>query len=129
MAHEKDNEINNLNTSSGPTIQSAGFNSTGRWDTSAAAAYKQIVDEMAVLPLKDPADPTKPNPKLIERMLAAYEHRSDETPFIPLVQTPRIIPFNTTFWTGWPTKAEPGNPAHDWGSLHLVLQKLQKATP
>ncbi|WP_164835143.1 ABC transporter substrate-binding protein [Sinorhizobium meliloti] len=106
------------------------FNNTGRWGaTSAAVAYKEIVEEMALLPLRDPADQTKPNPKLIERMLAAYRHLNDEMPFIPLVQTPRIIPFNTTYWTGWPTESEPGDPAHDWGSLHLMLQNLKRANP
>ncbi|RVP98291.1 ABC transporter substrate-binding protein [Sinorhizobium meliloti] len=106
------------------------FDNTGRWGgTSAAVAYKEIVEEIALLPLRDPADQTKPNPKLIERMLAAYRHLNDEMPFIPLVQTPRIIPFNTTYWTGWPTESEPGDPAHDWGSLHLMLQNLKRANP
>ncbi|AGA07303.1 ABC transporter substrate-binding protein [Sinorhizobium meliloti] len=105
------------------------FNNTGRWNSSGAVAYRQIIEEMAPLALRDPADETKPNPKLIERMLAAYQHLSDEMPFIPLVQTPRIMPFNTTHWTGWPTRAEPGDPAHDWGSLHLMLQNLKRANP
>ncbi|MBY5625930.1 ABC transporter substrate-binding protein [Rhizobium leguminosarum] len=114
-----------------PTLPEADrrFNNTGRWGTAAATAYKTIVDEMAVLPLADPADQAKPNPKLIERMLAAYRELDDEVPFIPLVQTPRILPFNTKYWTGWPTKSEPSNPAHDWGAMHIVLQKLKKAAP
>lgn len=103
------------------------FENTGRW--AVPNAYLDAITAMANLPLRDAADKSKPNPELITKMLEAYKVLYVETPFIPLVQTPRVIAFNTTHWTGWPTRDNPGNPAHDWGSMHKLLQNLQRAEP
>ncbi|MBD9544518.1 hypothetical protein IB276_34330 [Ensifer sp. ENS04] len=101
------------------------FDNTGRWGV--PTAYKDAVVAMANLPLKNAAGQT--NPDLMKKMLEAYKVLNDEMPFIPLVQTPRIIAFSEVYWTGWPTGGNPGNPAHDWGSLHKVLQGLHKKQP
>jgi peptide/nickel transport system substrate-binding protein len=103
------------------------FDNTGRWTV--PAAYKDALTAMASLSLRDSADASKPNPQLVANMLEAYKVLNEEMPFIPLVQTPRIIAFNTTHWTGWPTSTTPGNPAHDWGSIHKLLQNLKKVGP
>lgn len=103
------------------------FDNTGRWTV--PAAYKDALAAMANLSLRDSTDVSKPNPQLVAKMLEAYKVLDEEMPFIPLVQTPRIIAFNTTHWTGWPTSANPGNPAHDWGSIHKLLQNLEKVQP
>lgn len=103
------------------------FDNTGRWTV--PADFKDALSAMATLPRQDSANASLPNPDLISRMLDAYRALYRETPLIPLVQTPRIIAFNTTRWTGWPTSDHPGNPAHDWGSMHKLLQTLTKAAP
>ena len=35
----------------------------------------------------------------------------DELPVIPITQAKKIIPFNTTYWTGWPTARQLHPPA------------------
>lgn len=109
------------------------FDNTGRWFV--PATYKDAVAAMASLPLRDATG--QANPALINKMLEAYKVLNDEMPFIPLVQTPRIIAFNETHWTGWPAPYNPGNaapnnpdnPAHDWGSIHKILQRLTPSGP
>ena len=66
-----------------------------RWSGEAAERYGAIVDEMGTLPLGDP--------RLDELFLEATEIYLDELPVIPVTQAKKIIPFNTTYWTGWPT--------------------------
>lgn len=99
---------------------SPNFNNTGRWDSQANKDYAAKLDEIKPLKLADPAIP-----KLVAE---AYAYIVDEVPFIPFVQTPRIIPFNTTHWTGWPsaTKPEGGIPMHNWGATHQMIHALKK---
>ena len=97
-----------------------GFNNTGRWDTDATSAYTAIVNKMADMSPTDPAIPG---------MVAdAYQYLADEMPFIPLVQAAKILPFNTTYWTGWPTADNNYNhPAHWWNHTHQIIHNLEKA--
>lgn len=97
-----------------------GFNNTGRWNTEATAAYTEVVDAMADMPLGDPAIPS---------MVAdAYQHLAAEMPFIPLVQAAKLLPYNTTYWEGWPTADNAYNhPAHWWGHTHQIIHNLTKA--
>jgi peptide/nickel transport system substrate-binding protein len=38
------------------------------------------------------------------------------------------VPFNTTYWTGWPTAANYYNhPAMWWGSAHEIIHRLKPA--
>ena len=100
---------------------SRSFNNTGRWDTDMNKAYEVTLDKIEALPLDDPTIP--------DLVTEAYAHLDAEMPFIPLVQTPRIIPFNTTHWTGWPSAAAGGVPMHNWGSAHMMIHALEKAPP
>ena len=97
-----------------------GFNNTGRWNTDATAAYSEIVDKMGALGVGDP---------MIDGMvLDAYKYYRDEVPFLPIVQASKLLPYNTTYWTGWPTQEDNYNhPAHWWGHMHQVLHNLKKA--
>lgn len=97
-----------------------GFNNTGRWDTEATANYTAIVDEIGTLPLGDPAIPGL--------VADAYQYLNDEMPFIPLVQASKLLPYNTTYWTGWPT-AENNyiHPAHWWNHTHQIIHNLSSA--
>ena len=100
--------------------RSPGFNNTGRWDDASAQAYTEIVDQMRNLPLDDPALPGL--------VAAAYEHLDAGTPFIPLVQAAKLLPFNTTYWTGWPSAENPYNhPSFWWNHTHQIIHNLERA--
>lgn len=91
-----------------------------RWNTEGAQAYSEIVDQIGVLPLGDPQIPGL--------VAEAYRYIYDETPFIPLVQASKLVPFDTTYWTGWPTAENNYNhPATWWNSTHQIILNLRKA--
>ncbi|MEM6825681.1 MAG: hypothetical protein AAF566_11260 [Pseudomonadota bacterium] len=100
--------------------RSPGFNNTARWDGEGAAAYSAIVDKMAGLALGDPEVPA---------MVAdAYQYLDAEVPFIPLVQSAKLLPMNTTYWTGWPTAENYYNhPFFWWNHTHQIIHNLEKA--
>jgi peptide/nickel transport system substrate-binding protein len=64
----------------------------GRWSND---QYSALIDQMGSLPLGDP--------KVTDLMKQAVTIWADELPDIPLVQTPALILWNTTYWTNWPT--------------------------
>ena len=99
--------------------RSPGFNNTARWDGEAAEAYTAIVDQMAGMAGDDPALPGM--------VAEAYGHLAEGVPFIPLVQAAKLLPFNTTYWTGWPTAENAYNhPAFWWGHTHQIIHSLEK---
>jgi peptide/nickel transport system substrate-binding protein len=100
--------------------RSPGFNNTSRWNSDAAAAYTEVVDRMAIMAGDDP--------ELPGLVAEAYQHLDAEKPFIPLVQAAKLLPFNTTYWTGWPTAENAYNhPAFWWGHTHQIIHNLEKA--
>lgn len=99
--------------------RSPGFNNTARWDSDAAVDYTSIVDQMAGL--------ASDNSALPGMVAEAYQYLDDEVPFIPLVQAAKLLPFNTTYWTGWPTAENDYNhPAFWWGHTHQIIHNLEK---
>lgn len=100
--------------------RSPGFNNTSRWDSEAAAAYSEIVDQMEGMALGDPAIPG---------MVAdAYQYLAAEMPFIPLVQSAKLLPMNTTYWVNWPSNDNYYNhPFHWWNSGHQIIHALERA--
>jgi peptide/nickel transport system substrate-binding protein len=100
--------------------RSPGSNNYVRWDTDGAKAYTEIVDQIGTLPLGDPQIP--------QMVADAYKYLYDEVPFIPLVQASKLVPFDTTYWTGWPTADNNYNhPATWWFSTHQIILNLHKA--
>jgi peptide/nickel transport system substrate-binding protein len=100
--------------------RSPGANNWVRWNTEGTAAYTEIVDQIGTLPLGDPA--------IVDMVVEAYQYIHDETPFIPLVQASKLVPFDTTYWTGWPTAENNFNhPATWWNSTHQIILNLQRA--
>ena len=100
--------------------RSPGFNNSARWDTEATASYTAIVDEIGSMPLGDPAIPGM--------VAEAYQYFHDEMPFIPLVQASKLLPYNTTYWTGWPTAEDNYiHPAHWWNHTHRIIHNLEPA--
>ena len=58
----------------------------------------------------------------------AYGYLAEEMPFIPLVQSFKLLPMNTTYWTGWPTNENYYNhPFHWWNSGHQIIHELTRA--
>ncbi|MGB3554180.1 MAG: ABC transporter substrate-binding protein [Jannaschia sp.] len=99
--------------------RSPGFNNTGRWSGEAAEAYSAIMDDIEGRALGDPEIPAL--------VAEAYAHLDAEMPFVPLVQATKLIPFNTTYWTGWPTDANNYNhPFHWWNSAHQIIHNLER---
>jgi peptide/nickel transport system substrate-binding protein len=99
---------------------SPGYNNTGRWQGGPANNYASIVNQLGLLAPSDALMPT-----LVTK---AYQILHDEMPVIPLVQSPSIIPFNTKYWTGWPTAANAyGVPMHSWLATHRIIHHLKRS--
>ncbi|MEO0635534.1 MAG: ABC transporter substrate-binding protein [Pseudomonadota bacterium] len=100
--------------------RSPGFNNTARWDGDAASSYSAIVDQIADKKLGDPAIPGL--------VAEAYQYLDAEMPFIPLVQAAKLLPMNTTYWTGWPTNDNYYNhPFFWWNHTHQIIHNLEPA--
>ncbi|WP_305985156.1 ABC transporter substrate-binding protein [Roseibium sp. MMSF_3544] len=100
--------------------RSPGFNNTARWDSPAAASYSEIVDQLEGMALGDAAIPGM--------VAEAYGYMAAEMPFIPLVQSAKLLPMNTTYWTGWPSNENYYNhPFHWWNSGHQIIHNLERA--
>jgi peptide/nickel transport system substrate-binding protein len=99
--------------------RSPGFDNTGRWEGQPQKDYANVVmNEIAPQPLGQASVPAL--------VVKAYKFLNDEMPFIPLVQSPRIIPSNTTYWAMWPAKGGSSVPMHSWGAAHRIIHGLKK---
>jgi peptide/nickel transport system substrate-binding protein len=88
-----------------------------RWSGAKADEFSQLVDEMGTLPLGDPKVQ-----ELFNQAMAIY---FEELPVIPVTQAKKIIPFDTTYWTGWPTfDSQYIHPPTWWQHFHVLLQNL-----
>jgi len=46
---------------------------------------------------------------------------------IPITQARKLVPFDTTYWVGWPTEENNFNhPATWWMSTHQIIHRLRK---
>jgi peptide/nickel transport system substrate-binding protein len=91
-----------------------------RWNTEAAQAYSDIVEQIGSLPLGDP--------QIVDMVVEAYQYFWDEMPVVPLVQAEKLVPFDTTYWTNWPSAENNFNhPATWWQSTHQIIHELTKA--
>jgi peptide/nickel transport system substrate-binding protein len=114
------NSLNTLNVSYYVPKGQVASNDFGRWNSDGAKAYSKIVDQIGSLPLGDPSIP--------DLVVKAYKYIFDETPVIPLVQAEKLVPFDTTYWTNWPTATNNYNhPATWWNSTFQIILNLHKA--
>lgn len=96
---------------------SPGRDNNGRWDTPAANAYADIVtNKIGPLHLGDP--------NVLPLVKDAYQYLAAEMPFIPLVQSPTIVPFSTKYWAGWPTEGGDTVPRTDWAATMRSIHEL-----
>jgi len=85
------------------------------------ADFDKIVDEMATTATSDQA-------KLIDQFKRAMAIWLPELPDIPIQQWFHRIPYNTTYWTGWPTKDNAYVNGAFWHlTFQLILNNLQPA--
>lgn len=100
---------------------SAGFyTNTQRWSGDAAQAYSDVVAKMKDLP---PGDP-----QLEPLFIDAMKIWLAEKPSLPIAQAVKLVPFDQTYWTGWPTADDPYvAPASWWQVNHVILQHLEPA--
>lgn len=91
-----------------------------RWQGADAEAYSALVDEMGTLPLGDP--------KVQELFNEAMTIWFKNLPVIPVTQAKKIIPFSTTYWTGWPTADDDFiHPPTWWQHTHAIIHALKPA--
>jgi peptide/nickel transport system substrate-binding protein len=92
-------------------------NNAGRWSND---KYSELIDQMGSLPVGDP--------RVTDLMKQAVTIWADEMPDIPLVQTPAILVFNSTYWTNWPTADNNYiQPPSWWQHFLRVLTELKPA--
>ena len=92
-------------------------NNAGRWSND---QYSALMDQMGSLPLGDP--------RVMDLYKQAVAIWADELPDIPLVQTPSLLLFNTTYWTNWPTADNNYiQPPSWWEHFLRVLVELKPA--
>ena len=92
-----------------------------RWSN---ADYDKIVDEAAKVPPNDP--------RLVELVKAAMEIWMREAVEVPISEWYHRVPMNQTYWTGWPTRAEPLHAAVASGTRRArfgyVMPRLKPAS-
>lgn len=90
---------------------------SGRWKND---EYSALVRQIGTLV---PGDP-----KIAQLTHDALEIFQRELPAIPLYQQLRIVPYNTTYWTNWPTKENDYfHPPNWWMCFLRVLTELKPA--
>ncbi len=99
--------------------ESSGFYAnTQRWNTDNAEAYSELVAQMRDLP--------PDSPELEGLFIEAMELWLSETPAVPISQAIKLVPFDETYWTGWPTADDPYiQPATWWQSAHVIIHNLE----
>lgn len=97
-----------------------GNNNFVRWNGEAAERYSNIVKQIGVMPLGDSG--------IVPLFVEAMEIFMREQVVIPITQAVQLVPFDTTYWIGWPTKKNNYNhPATWWNSTHQIIHRLRKA--
>jgi peptide/nickel transport system substrate-binding protein len=77
--------------------------------------FDAIVDQMK----ETPPDDLETNVALF-RQAAEYLFR--DMPTLPGMQAPALVPFNSTYWEGWPSAENPWNmPVSWWATFNLVI--------
>lgn len=97
-----------------------GGNNHTRWQGAENDRYSEIVAEIGSLPLGDEA--------IVPMVQEAYAILHDAMPFIPITQAKKLVPFDYTYWTGWPSAENNYNhPATWWQSTHQIIHNLEAA--
>lgn len=91
-----------------------------RWSGEDNDRYSEIVAQIGSLPLGDPS--------IVDLSVEAYTILHDARPAIAITQAKKLIPFDYTYWTGWPSAENNYNhPATWWQSTHQIIHNLESA--
>lgn len=96
-----------------PTGENCG-NNRPRWSTE---EYSEIIDELSRISPDDPAT--------FDLFRAAMEIWYPALPEVPLVQWFHRTPWNTTYWTNWPSPENPYNTSMWHLTMPIMLWNLQ----
>jgi peptide/nickel transport system substrate-binding protein len=108
------NSLDSLNQKWVVPIGTRASRNNWRWSN---AQYSELVDQMGTLPLGDP--------KIQDLFVKAADIYLSELPTIPITQAKKLIPFDTTHWTGWPTAQNNYIHATTWWQMTpVILQNL-----
>ena len=100
--------------------RASGNNNFVRWSGVGAKTYSQLVAKIGVLPLGDSA--------IMPLMSEAMKIFMSEQVVIPITQSRKLVPFDTTYWVGWPTqKNDYNHPSTHWQMTHQIIHRLRKA--
>jgi peptide/nickel transport system substrate-binding protein len=99
-----------------PTGENCGPNRP-RWGNE---TYSEIVDELSMISPDDPAT--------YDLFRQAMEIWYKELPEVPLVQWYHRTPWNTTYWTGWPSPENPYNTSMWHLTMPIMLWNLKATT-
>jgi peptide/nickel transport system substrate-binding protein len=78
-------------------------------------AFDAIVDQIGVTPPDDVET-------IAGLFRQAVEILFQDTPVIPFMQAPALVPFSSTYWTGWPSADNPWNmPVSWWATFNTVI--------
>jgi len=99
----------------GTTLPGNPNQPAGRWKNQ---AYTDLVNKIGQLVPGDPQ--IQP---LFQQALEIYQR---ELPAIPLYQQLRLVPYNTTYWTNWPTKENNYfHPPNWWMSFLRIVTEIK----
>lgn len=85
--------------------------------------YDKIIDRML-------AEPANPDPKsdYMKDAAAALDIALRDLPQIDMLEELHVVTFNDTYWTGWPTAANPYvAPYTPWEAFNVVVHSLKPA--
>jgi peptide/nickel transport system substrate-binding protein len=86
------------------------------------AEFDKLVDEMAVTPVED-------QKKLADLFRKAMAIWLPALPDVQITEWYHRIPYNTTYWKGWPTKEDPYVNGAFWAlTSGMVMHRLEPST-
>jgi len=108
------NSLDTLNKKWVMPIGTRASSNYWRWSND---EYSAIVDQIGTLPLGDP--------QIQPLFIKAADIYLSELPTIPITQAKKLIPFDTTHWTGWPTHDNDYIQATTWWQMTpFILQNI-----
>ena len=100
--------------------RSPGHNNSVRWSGEVAEQYSQLVEKIGTMSLGNAA---------VEPLFVkAMELFMADQVIIPITQGRKLVPFDTTYWVGWPTaKDNYIQPTTWWMNTHRIIHNLRQA--
>jgi peptide/nickel transport system substrate-binding protein len=83
--------------------------------------YDKLIDAMDAVPAS-----TDPNSDYMKNAVAALDIALRDLPQIDLLEEYHVVTFNTAYWTGWPSAADPYvAPYTPWEAFNVVIHNLK----